>query len=82
MGNTVHRSITEMQFSSRKKLKTHVKQRTSRRSNEICYKLKKFDEGTVNRTQAATSMKFVDQFNNCSVNSNRACNSTDMQFFI
>jgi hypothetical protein len=50
----------------------------SRRSNEICYKFKKIDEGIVNRTQVATTMKFVDQFNNYSFNNNRACNSTDM----
>jgi hypothetical protein len=58
----------------------------SRRQAEEAMKfainLKKIDEGIVNRTQAATTMKFIDQFNNCSVNSNRACNSTDMQFFI
>jgi len=70
MGNTVHRASQKCRFSSRKKLKTHAKQRTSRRSNEICYKLKKFDEGIVNRTQAATTMKFVDQFNNCRTHSN------------
>jgi hypothetical protein len=33
-------------------------------------KFKTIDKGTVNKRQTATTMKFVDQFNNCRTHSN------------
>ena len=69
---TDHEAAQKWRFSSSKKnLRTHSSGHEKQYREVMKFaKFKKFDEGTVNRRQVATTMKFVDQFNNCNVNSN------------
>ena len=69
---TDHEAAQKCRFSSSKKnLKTHSAGHEKQYREAMKFaKFKTIDKGTVNKRQTATTMKFIDQFNNCRTHNN------------